>query len=158
MQVSALLELSGLTRRYAGLVAVDGVDMVVAEGGIHAVIGPNGAGKTTLFNLVSGVVAPSSGRVRFAGQDVTRLPAHRRARLGLTRTFQNIRVFGAMTVLENVLTGLHPRLRAGLLQVVTRRGGFRRRGACGGGPRTGHARAGGAGAARRASRGRAVLR
>ena len=120
-----LLELSGLSRRYAGLLAVDGVDMTVAEGGIHAVIGPNGAGKTTLFNLVSGVVPPSAGRVRFGGADVTRLPAHRRARLGLTRTFQNIRVFAAMTVLENVLTGMHPSLRAGLAEVVTRLGRFR---------------------------------
>ncbi len=77
--MTALLELSGLTRRYAGLVAVDRVDMTVHEGGIHAVIGPNGAGKTTLFNLVSGIVPPSEGRIRFAGQDVTALPAYRRA-------------------------------------------------------------------------------
>ena len=121
----SLLDLAGLTRRYAGLVAVDGVTMQVAPGGIHAVIGSNGAGKTTLFNLISGLVAPSAGAVRLAGQDVTRLPPDRRAALGLGRTFQNIRVFGAMTALENVLTGLHARLQAPLGQVVLRLPRFR---------------------------------
>jgi branched-chain amino acid transport system ATP-binding protein len=120
-----LLEVSGLTRRYAGLVAVDSVDMQVMPGGVHAVIGPNGAGKTTLFNLVSGLVPPSAGHIRFAGQDVTALPADRRAALGLARTFQNIRVFAAMTVLENVLTGLHARLAASLPSVVLRLPRFR---------------------------------
>jgi ABC-type branched-subunit amino acid transport system ATPase component len=105
--MSALLELSGLTRRYAGLLAVDGVDMQVAAGSIHALIGPNGAGKTTLFNLISGLVAPSAGTIHLASVDVTALGAHLRARLRLARTFQNIRIFGAMTVRENVLTGLH---------------------------------------------------
>ncbi len=120
-----LLDIGGLTRRYAGLVAVDGVTMQVMPGGIHAVIGPNGAGKTTLFNLVSGLVPPSAGRIRFAGQDVTGLPADRRAALGLARTFQNIRVFAAMTVLENVLTGLHARLALSLPGVVLRLPRFR---------------------------------
>ena len=120
-----LLEISGLTRRYAGLVAVDSVDMQVMPGGVHAVIGPNGAGKTTLFNLVSGLVPPSSGLIRLAGQDVTGLSANRRAALGLARTFQNIRVFAAMTVLENALTGLHTRLTTGLPGVVLRLPGFR---------------------------------
>ncbi len=121
-----MLEIAGLTRRYAGLVAVDGVDLAVAPGSVHAVIGPNGAGKTTLFNLISGVVAPSEGRIVLAGQDITALPAHARARLGMARTFQNIRIFAAMTVLENVLTGLHVRLRAGPLGIVARLPGFRR--------------------------------
>jgi branched-chain amino acid transport system ATP-binding protein len=124
--MSVLLATAGLTRRFAGLVAVDVVDMDVAEGSIHAVIGPNGAGKTTLFNLISGIDQPSAGRISLAGQDVTRLPAHRRAALGVARTFQNIRVFGAMTVLENVLTGLHPSLRATLPEVLFRLGRFRR--------------------------------
>jgi branched-chain amino acid transport system ATP-binding protein len=124
--VTALLEVIGLTRRFAGLVAVDGVDMAVANGGIHAVIGPNGAGKTTLFNLISGLLPPTAGRIVLAGQDVTRLPAHRRAALGVARTFQNIRIFGAMTVLENVLTGLHTTLHASLPSVITRLPGFRR--------------------------------
>ena len=124
--VTALLEVDGLTRRFAGLVAVDGVDLTVAQGGIHAVIGPNGAGKTTLFNLVSGLLPPSAGRILLAGQDVTRLPAHRRAALGVARTFQNLRLFGGMTVLENTLTGLHSSARATLPEVIARLPRFRR--------------------------------
>jgi branched-chain amino acid transport system ATP-binding protein len=123
--MTAVLELQGLTRRFSGLIAVDDVEMRVAAGSIHAVIGPNGAGKTTLFNLISGLVPPSSGTIRFTGQDISRLSASERAGLGLGRTFQNIRIFGSMTVLENVLTGLHPRLRAGLAEVVLRLPRFR---------------------------------
>ena len=123
---ASLLSLRGLTRRYAGLVAVDGVDLDVAAGGIHAVIGPNGAGKTTLFNLVSGVVRPSSGSIALGGQDVTALSPDRRAALGVGRTFQNIRVFGSMTVAENVLTGLHCAGRTGLVGTLLRTPGFRR--------------------------------
>ena len=118
--MSAILELENLTRRYAGLVAVDGVNLRVEPGGIFALIGPNGAGKTTLFNLVSGLVRPSSGRVRLLGRDVTGLPADRRAALGLGRTFQNVRIFGAMTVLENALTGLHAWLRPGVAAAMLR--------------------------------------
>jgi branched-chain amino acid transport system ATP-binding protein len=120
-----LLQTVGLTRRYSGLVAVDNLDLSVNEGGVHAVIGPNGAGKTTLFNLISGLARPTEGTIRFAGEDITALPAHDRAACGMARTFQNIRVFGAMTVLENVLTGLHARLTAGLPSVVLRVAGFR---------------------------------
>ena len=129
-----LLEVTGLTRRFAGLVAVDSVDMRVTLGGIHAVIGPNGAGKTTLFNLVSGLLPPTAGRIVLAGQDVTRLPAHRRAALGVARTFQNIRIFGGMTVLENVLTGLHATARASLPEVIARLPRFRRQERASGGP------------------------
>ena len=118
--MTPLLELQGLTRRYSGLVAVDAVDMQVMPGGVHAVIGPNGAGKTTLFNLISGLVPPSAGAIALAGQDMTRLAPDRRAALGLGRTFQNIRIFSGMTVLENALTGLHARLGAGLLPTVLR--------------------------------------
>jgi branched-chain amino acid transport system ATP-binding protein len=125
-RVTFLLAARGLTRRYAGLVAVDGVDIDVPEGGVHAVIGPNGAGKTTLFNLVSGLVVPTSGHIWLGSTEVTELPADRRARLGLARTFQNIRVFGAMTLLENVLTGLHPRLTSSLPGIVLRLPRFRR--------------------------------
>ena len=122
----SLLETAGLTRRFAGLTAVDQVDLAVTEGSIHAVIGPNGAGKTTLFNLISGLVPPSDGAIRFAGQDISQLPVHRRAGLGMARTFQNIRIFASMTVLENVLTGLHSRLDSGLGAVIFRLPGFRR--------------------------------
>ena len=120
-----LLRLESLTRRFAGLVAVDSVDMDVQPGGVHAVIGPNGAGKTTLFNLISGLVAPTTGRIVLDGTDIGTLPPERRAALGLGRTFQNIRVFGAMTVLENVLTGLHTRTHAGFGGVLLRLPAFR---------------------------------
>jgi branched-chain amino acid transport system ATP-binding protein len=120
-----MLQIEGLTRRFQGLVAVDDVTMQVAEGGIHAVIGPNGAGKTTLFNLISGLIPPTSGRMALAGTDMTRLPPDRRAALGLGRTFQNIRIFGAMTVLENVLTGMHARTAAGLPDILLRLPRFR---------------------------------
>ena len=120
-----LLETDGLTRRYSGLVAVDHVGLVVPQGGVHAVIGPNGAGKTTLFNLISGLVTPSEGRITFDGAEITATPPYRRAALGMARTFQNIRIFGAMSVLENVLTGLHPRLRSSLGAVVFRLPRFR---------------------------------
>ncbi len=123
--MTALLELRGLTRRYAGLVAVDAVDMAVQPGTIHAVIGPNGAGKTTLFNLVSGLVAPSAGSIVLDGADVSSWPAERRAARGLGRTFQNIRVFTDMTVLENALTGLHTRLHVGLVATALRLPRFR---------------------------------
>ena len=122
----SLLETTGLTRCFAGLTAVDQVDLNVMEGTIHAVIGPNGAGKTTLFNLISGLVSPSGGSIYFAGADISTLPVHRRAGLGMARTFQNIRIFAAMTVLENALTGLHSRLDAGLGSVVLRLPAFRR--------------------------------
>ena len=113
-----LLALGNVTRRYAGLVAVDRVDLDLPARGVHALIGPNGAGKTTLFDLISGLVIPSAGRIVLDGQDITALPADARARGGLARTFQAIRLFGAMTVLENVLTGLHPHLSAPLPAIV----------------------------------------
>lgn len=120
-----LLRLERLTRRFAGLIAVNEVDIEVEVGGVHAVIGPNGAGKTTLFNLVSGLVQPSAGRIVLDGVDVAGFAPERRAALGLGRTFQNIRIFSTMTVLENVLTGLHVRTHAGLPAVLLRLPGFR---------------------------------
>ena len=123
--MTGLLRTEALTRRFAGLVAVDGVTMSVASGGVHAVIGPNGAGKTTLFNLISGLVPPSEGRLFLGETELTTLAPERRAALGMGRTFQNIRVFGAMTALENVLTGLQTRLSAGLGAVLFRTPGFR---------------------------------
>jgi branched-chain amino acid transport system ATP-binding protein len=124
--VTALLQTRGLTRRYAGLIAVDAVDIAVAAGSVHALIGPNGAGKTTLFNLISGLETPSAGTVLLRGRDLTALPADRRTALGLARTFQTVRVFAAMTVLENVLTGLHPRRASGLAATILRTPRFRR--------------------------------
>lgn len=120
-----MLRLEGLTRRFVGLVAVDNVSLEVQPGSIHAVIGPNGAGKTTLFNLVSGLILPSAGRIMMDGVDLTGMQAERRAALGIARTFQNIRVFGAMTVLENALTGLHCALHGGMVATLLRLPRFR---------------------------------
>jgi branched-chain amino acid transport system ATP-binding protein len=111
----ALLEVTGLSKRFGGLQAVDGVSFTVERGAIKALIGPNGAGKTTLFNLVSGVALPDAGTVRFDGRPIHGLPSHRVAALGLFRTFQQIRLFAGMTVLENVMVGRHVRGRAGFL-------------------------------------------
>jgi branched-chain amino acid transport system ATP-binding protein len=108
--VTTLLETSGLTRRFGGLVAVDDLELRIEEGAIWAIIGPNGAGKTTAFNVITGLLAPSGGRVRYAGNDVTGQPVHRLVQAGIARTFQNIRLFPLMTALENVVTGAHARL------------------------------------------------
>jgi branched-chain amino acid transport system ATP-binding protein len=111
----ALLELEALSRRFGGLKAVNNVSFAVAEGSIKSVIGPNGAGKTTLFNLISGVLPCDSGSVRRSGREITRLPPHRIAELGICRTFQTTKLFARMSVLENVMVGRHPRTRAGFL-------------------------------------------
>jgi branched-chain amino acid transport system ATP-binding protein len=107
-----LLEITGLTRRFGGLTAVNGLSLTVGEGELVSIIGPNGAGKTTLFNLISGLDAPDAGAVAFGGRDVTGLSAERLAGLGLARSFQHGRVFGNLSVLDNVLVGAHTRLRA----------------------------------------------
>lgn len=98
----ALLELDGLTRRYGALVAVDKVSMRVETGEVRAVIGPNGAGKTTLFHLITGVVKPSEGSVRFDGRNITGVPAHRVCQGGISRTFQLTALFPEMSARENV--------------------------------------------------------
>ncbi len=110
--VAPLLSITGLVRRFGGLTAVNGLSLSVGDGELVSVIGPNGAGKTTLFNLIAGLDTPDSGSVAFAGQDVTGFAAERLAGLGLARTFQHGRVFGNLSVLDNVLVGAHTRLRA----------------------------------------------
>jgi branched-chain amino acid transport system ATP-binding protein len=102
-----MLKVSGLSIRFGGVQALDGVSLAVAAGGITALIGPNGAGKSTLFEAVSGFLAPSAGEVRFLGADITGLPPHRLCRLGLARTFQIVRPFAAQTVRENIAVGAH---------------------------------------------------
>ena len=97
------LSLRGVSKRFGGVVALDGVDLDVHHGEILALVGPNGAGKSVLVNVITGLYSASSGDVRLAGRDVSHEPAHRRARLGMARTFQNIRLFKRMSVLENVL-------------------------------------------------------
>ena len=101
-----------LSISFGGIRAVDHVSFDVEEGEVFAIIGPNGAGKTTLFNLVSGIYFPDGGSVRFAGRDITSLPAHRIAPLGLARTFQNIELFEHATVLQNLLIGRHVHRRS----------------------------------------------
>jgi branched-chain amino acid transport system ATP-binding protein len=111
----ALLELSGVSKRFGGLQAVKDVSLRVEKGTIKAVIGPNGAGKTTLFNLVSGFLAPDAGAIAFRGEPIQGRPPHEVAARGLARTFQHIRLFSRMTALENVMVGRHVRSRAGFL-------------------------------------------
>jgi branched-chain amino acid transport system ATP-binding protein len=111
--------------RFGGLAALSDVGFGVVEGTAHGLIGPNGAGKTTLFNVISGFARPQAGRIRFAGQDILDLPAEGRASLGIARTFQNIRLFADMSVLETVMTGMHLRMRASLAAILLRLPGFR---------------------------------
>ena len=107
-----MLSLCGLTRRFGGLTAVDAIDLDLAKGELVSIIGPNGAGKTTLFNLVTGLDRPDAGTVHFEGQDVTGFAPERLAGRGIARTFQLGRVFGNLSVMDNVLIGAHTRLRA----------------------------------------------
>lgn len=115
--MTVMLRAQGLTKRFGGLVAVNDVSIEIESGSVHGIIGPNGAGKTTLFNLVSGFVPIDAGRLHLDDRDVTRLPAHERSRLGIVRTFQNIRLFRGLTVLENVLLGQYPVARPGYLSI-----------------------------------------
>ncbi|MFI6709310.1 ATP-binding cassette domain-containing protein [Nonomuraea sp. NPDC050478] len=112
------LQVSGLTKRFGGVVAVGDVDLVLHDSEILGVIGPNGAGKSTLINLLSGVLIPTEGRIEFDGEDVTRAPAHKVAAKGLARTFQTPVVFGGMSVLETVLVGTYTVGRAGIARSV----------------------------------------
>ncbi|MGX1169439.1 branched-chain amino acid transport system ATP-binding protein [Bradyrhizobium sp. USDA 372] len=111
-QLHPMLSLRGLTRRFGGLTAVDAIDLDLAKGELISIIGPNGAGKTTLFNLVTGLDRPDAGTVSFEGQDITGLSPERLAAEGIARTFQLGRVFGNLSVMDNVLIGAHTRLRA----------------------------------------------
>ncbi|MEQ1773153.1 MAG: ABC transporter ATP-binding protein [Burkholderiales bacterium] len=116
----SLLAVSGITKRFGGLTALNGVSMSVACGEIFGLIGPNGAGKTTLFNILTGVYSPDGGEFTFAGKRLSGLKSHRVAEAGIARTFQNIRLFANMTALENVMVGRHVRTRAGVLGAVLR--------------------------------------
>lgn len=115
-----LLELDKLTRTFGGLVAVDAVSSNVMPGQIKAIIGPNGAGKTTIYNLITGVYEATSGDIRFDGQSILGRTTHEIAQLGITRTFQNIKLFENMSVLENVMVGQHVRTSAGFVAAAFR--------------------------------------
>ena len=114
------LAVEELSRRFGGLAALDRVSFGVAAGTICGLIGPNGAGKTTLINLVSGLTSPSGGRVLLDGEPISGLPPHQIAARGVGRTFQNIRLFEDLSVLENVMLGYHRRRRDGLLETILR--------------------------------------
>ena len=116
----ALLLGQNLVKEFGGLVAVNDVSIDIPTHTIVSIIGPNGAGKTTFFNMLTGLYKPTGGRISFGGRDITRLRPDLITRLGVARTFQNIRLFGAMSALENVMVGRHVRMRAGLVGSILR--------------------------------------
>ena len=116
--VNDALRAEDIVIAFGGLIAVNGVTFNVPEGGIVSLIGPNGAGKTTFFNVLTGLYRPTSGNVYLAGREVTGKPPHRIAKLGLARTFQNIRLFNLMTAEENVMVAMHAHLRSGITSTV----------------------------------------
>ena len=125
--MTPLLQITRLTKHFGGLPALAEVSFRVAPGQVTALIGPNGAGKTTLINCLTGVIRPDGGEILFDGVDIAGMPAHRIARLGITRTFQNLRLFPRLSVLDNVLCGLTTRAGDSLLQALLRPPGLRHR-------------------------------
>ena len=121
-----LLEVTMLRKEFGGLVAVNDVDFTIARGAIVSLIGPNGAGKTTFFNMITGVYKPTVGRIIFENEDIAGLPPHSATERGIGRTFQNIRLFQQMTALENVLVGMHSRLKGRILGSILGTPGVRR--------------------------------
>ena len=124
--MAVLLTAQGMRKEFGGLVAVNDVDFKVPGGSIVSLIGPNGAGKTTFFNMLTGVYKPTAGRIVFDGADITGKPPHAVTERGIGRTFQNIRLFQTMTSLENVLVGMHTRLKGGILTSILRTPGVKR--------------------------------
>jgi branched-chain amino acid transport system ATP-binding protein len=121
----ALLEVSGLAMRFGGLLAVDGVSLTVREKEIVSVIGPNGAGKTTVFNCISGFYTPTAGNILFEGKPIQGLKGHKIARKGMVRTFQHVRLFKDMTVIENLLVAQHLQMNTNLLSGFFKTPGYR---------------------------------
>jgi len=122
-----LLAVTDLSKRYGGLVALADYHLRLERGTIHGIIGPNGAGKTTLFNLLSGMVAPTSGTIELEGRDITHLPAHVVSRMGIARTFQNIRLFGDLSVVDNAKVGVQAHHTEPFIPTVLSLRAFRRR-------------------------------
>ncbi len=118
--MAELLVARNVTKRFGGLVAVNNVDFTIEERSIVSLIGPNGAGKTTFFNIMAGLYSPSSGTITFNGRQINGLKPHTITRLGIARTFQNIRLFATMSALDNVLVGMHARLKATAVDAVLR--------------------------------------
>ena len=115
-----LLDAAQIRKEFGGLVASNDVDFTIPRGSIVSLIGPNGAGKTTFFNMLTGVYKPTAGKIVFDGTDITGMPPHSITRLGIGRTFQNIRLFPQMTALENVMVGMHSRMHAGVFGAIFR--------------------------------------
>ena len=113
-----MLEIANVTKNFGGLTALNDIDLELKEKQIYGLIGPNGAGKTTLFNIITGFLPATEGSIQFSGKELTRLPPNKIARLGIARTFQNIRLFGTMTVMENVLVAQNIKARSGILSLV----------------------------------------
>ncbi len=122
----ALLSAEGVTKVFGGLTAVGGVDFFIPHKSIVSIIGPNGAGKTTFFNMLTGLYKPTLGRIRFDGKDITRGRPDKIMALGMARTFQNIRLFGTMSAVENVMVGQHARIKGGLFGSIIRTPGVRK--------------------------------
>ena len=122
----ALLQTTMLRKEFGGLVAVNDIDFTVPQGSIVSLIGPNGAGKTTFFNMITGVYEPTGGVVELGGEDITGRPPHYVTERGIGRTFQNIRLFQEMTALENVLVGMHCRIKGGIIGSILRTPRIRR--------------------------------
>ena len=122
----SLLQLNGVSLSFAGARVLQGVDFTVPAGAIVSLIGPNGAGKTSLFNCITGFYKPQEGSVRLDGTETLRMKPHQVTRLGIARTFQNVRLFRQMSVLENVMSGMHCRTTAGVVDAILRLPGQRR--------------------------------
>lgn len=118
MPEESLLRVEGLTKHFGGLAALQDVHLAIAAGEVRGLIGPNGAGKTTMVNVLSGVLAPSVGSIRFAGQEIAGIPAHQMARRGIRRTFQTLRLFPEMSLLDNVAVGYHTHTRSEIFDAL----------------------------------------
>ena len=118
MKNSSILEISGLNQYFGGLKAVSNFNLTSQYHELVGLIGPNGAGKTTVFNLITGMYAPSSGSIKFLGQEISNLKPHQIAQRGITRTFQNIRLFSSLSVLDNVRIAYHYKINYGIAQAI----------------------------------------
>jgi branched-chain amino acid transport system ATP-binding protein len=117
----SILKLENVSKNFGGIRAVDDLSLEIDQGKLTALIGPNGSGKTTLFNLISGITRATDGRILFEEKEIGDLPPHRIVRMGIARTFQNIRLFNGLSVIENVMLGRHSRSKAGLFSALTRK-------------------------------------
>ena len=121
----SLLDIRGVSKHFGGIRAIEDISFSLKSGTIMSIIGPNGAGKTTLFNCLTGFITPTRGTIVYSGTDISGLSADRVSRLGISRTFQNIRLFSGMTVIENVMVAQHATIRSGLFSIIARTGPFK---------------------------------